>query len=388
MLESLDDPYKDRKQAEVKHHLLSKYLERLINIVGRKPDINEFVYVDAFAGPWQESKENYEDTSFGIALSILEQAYARLSNERTYTIRAIFIEKDPIAFRRLEAFTNSRTGNVVATCRNAAFSECVPELAQLRGFSFYLIDPKGFKDCVEADVLRPLLRNQNAELLINFMWSFIKLAVGHIGKNDSHAQNMSRLFGPLEDIAGVKDREGFLIQRYQGMLVSQQASRLGRARIRSTKFRVDNPKLAGTKYYLVFTSHSPYGTIEFAKNSETTEAVQTGIIANEKVRKVAEGAGMFRDLFGATDQQPVAHDTINALKHAWLQLVPKLGDTRAVTVDVFADLIEEFDCVPRDLQAALSRLIVEKVIVNRNAKKLRPTNVVDWSKKEILERVG
>ena len=44
MLESLDDPYRDR-QAEVKPHLLSKCLERLINIVGRTLDINEFVYV-------------------------------------------------------------------------------------------------------------------------------------------------------------------------------------------------------------------------------------------------------------------------------------------------------------------------------------------------------
>jgi hypothetical protein len=60
--------YKGREQSYVKHLLLERYFEALVyKTASAYPHI---VYVDGFAGPWQNSNEQFEDTSFGIALLI------------------------------------------------------------------------------------------------------------------------------------------------------------------------------------------------------------------------------------------------------------------------------------------------------------------------------
>jgi hypothetical protein len=64
--------YVDREQSYVKHVFLESYLEALVHKTASiYPHI---VYVDGFAGPWQSANENFDDTSFGIALNALRQA--------------------------------------------------------------------------------------------------------------------------------------------------------------------------------------------------------------------------------------------------------------------------------------------------------------------------
>ena len=68
---SLED-YAGREQAYVKHAFLERYLEALI--FKTASTYNHIVYVDGFAGPWQSANEQFEDTSFGIALNALRRA--------------------------------------------------------------------------------------------------------------------------------------------------------------------------------------------------------------------------------------------------------------------------------------------------------------------------
>src|SRR3981081_1576696 len=64
--------YAGREQSYVKHIFLERYLEALI--FKTASPYNPIVYVDGFAGPWQSASEQFEDTSFGIALNALRQA--------------------------------------------------------------------------------------------------------------------------------------------------------------------------------------------------------------------------------------------------------------------------------------------------------------------------
>ena len=64
--------YAGREQSYVKHVFLERYLEALIFKTASV--YNHIVYVDGFAGPWQSANEQFEDTSFGIALNALRRA--------------------------------------------------------------------------------------------------------------------------------------------------------------------------------------------------------------------------------------------------------------------------------------------------------------------------
>lgn len=163
--------YEGREPAFVKHTFLDKYLPALIGKVCSSYD--EFVYVDGFAGPWKSAAgENFEDTSFGIALNhMTSQRLLYLSRGRNVRMRAFLVEKDPASFTQLR-HAAARYPKVDVTPLDgkmedhaAAIAAAIPQ----QSFSFTLIDPKGFP---AIGSMMPLLQRQNAEALVNFMFDF------------------------------------------------------------------------------------------------------------------------------------------------------------------------------------------------------------------------
>jgi three-Cys-motif partner protein len=164
--------YEGREPAFVKHTFLDKYLPALIGKVCSRR-YNEFVYVDGFAGPWKSvAGENFEDTSFGIALNhMTSQRLLYLSRGRDVRMRAFLVEKDPASYAQLRQAA-ARYSNIEVTSLNgkmedhaAAISASIPQ----QSFSFTLIDPKGFP---AINSMMPLLQRPNAEALVNFMFDF------------------------------------------------------------------------------------------------------------------------------------------------------------------------------------------------------------------------
>ncbi len=64
--------YAGREQAWVKHYFLENYLDGLIHKIASTFD--HIVYIDGFSGPWQAADEDFDDTSFSIALNKLRSA--------------------------------------------------------------------------------------------------------------------------------------------------------------------------------------------------------------------------------------------------------------------------------------------------------------------------
>jgi three-Cys-motif partner protein len=163
--------YDGREQAFVKHTFLDKYLPALIGKVCSRYD--EFVYVDGFAGPWKSAAgENFEDTSFGIALNhMTSQRLLYLSRGRNVRMRAFLVEKDPASFAQLRQAA-ARYPKIEVTPLNGKMEDHAAVIAASipqQSFSFTLIDPKGFP---EISSMMPLLQRQNAEALVNFMFDF------------------------------------------------------------------------------------------------------------------------------------------------------------------------------------------------------------------------
>ena len=90
----MTDHYSGREQTQAKHFILRRYLQALAFKVLTFQDIT---YVDGFSGPWETKTENFRDSSFMIAISILLDAQKQV-RERTdisRRIRCFFSESDP-----------------------------------------------------------------------------------------------------------------------------------------------------------------------------------------------------------------------------------------------------------------------------------------------------
>jgi three-Cys-motif partner protein len=96
------DPYSGREQTKAKHFILRRYLQALAFKV---LTFQEITYVDGFSGPWETKTENFSDSSFMIAMSVLKDAQKK-HLDRTGVrrrIRCFFSETNPEAFAQLEA---------------------------------------------------------------------------------------------------------------------------------------------------------------------------------------------------------------------------------------------------------------------------------------------
>src|ERR1700732_154030 len=167
--------YTGREQAYVKHVFLERFLEALICKKASKN--NHIVYVDGFAGPWQSATEQFEDTSFGIALNALRRAKETWKkNGRPVEMTALLIEQKPTAHAKLTT-TPPKHPDITIKTYGADFLSIVPKILSdipSDAFAFFLIDPKGWR--IPLATLQPLLARQKSEVTFNFMFEFINRA--------------------------------------------------------------------------------------------------------------------------------------------------------------------------------------------------------------------
>lgn len=67
----MTDPYSGREQTGTKHFILKRYLQALAFKVLTFSDLT---YVDGFSGPWETKTEDFADSSFMIAITVLKDA--------------------------------------------------------------------------------------------------------------------------------------------------------------------------------------------------------------------------------------------------------------------------------------------------------------------------
>jgi len=171
---SLED-YAGREQSYVKHVFLERYLEALV--IKTASTYNHIVYVDGFAGPWQSANEQFEDTSFGIALNALRRAKQTWQGSgRTVQMTALLVERDAKAFVQL-AKIPARYPDIAVKTYPKDFMSVVPALLKeipRDAFAFFLIDPKGWR--IRLAQLQPLLGRDKSEVIFNFMFDFVNRA--------------------------------------------------------------------------------------------------------------------------------------------------------------------------------------------------------------------
>lgn len=189
--------YAGREQAFIKHCLLAEYLSGWSYRVASAWD--RLVYIDGFAGPWGSLQPNHSDSSFGIAVNVMNEAITGLSNARKIDAKglAIFVEKQPEPFSKLKAFADkASTPSVRTVALQGRFTANIPAIQKLvteaggKAFKFVFLDQKGWAGA-PMDQLRAFLPERSCEVLFNLMTSFLTRFVD----TEDRAESYRRLFG-------------------------------------------------------------------------------------------------------------------------------------------------------------------------------------------------
>lgn len=173
----MSQPYEGREQTEAKHFILKHYLKRLAMKL-LEGDFPTLSYVDGFSGPWESRSEDFSDTSFKIALTVLSET-AQFFRERGKPkgIRCFFVEKNKSSFEKLRAEVEKYhrpDQSFFVKAVNNEFEEVIPDIHNFtrNSFTLFFIDPTGWTG-YDLGKIGPLLSKLEGEVLLNFMFDFI-----------------------------------------------------------------------------------------------------------------------------------------------------------------------------------------------------------------------
>jgi len=304
-----DSLYDGREQTLVKHFVLRTYLLRLALIVG--PWSKAINYIDCFSGPWNVRGENYEDSSFGIAIAELRKARKKLA-ERSLDLglRCFFLEEDTSAYAKLDEFAQTISDIQIET-KKKRLEDAVSDILSFhrRGstaFPFVLIDPTGWTG-FPLDVIRPLLRLRPGEVLINYMTWHARRFI----ETEQERKNFDSLYGDSAwraDLAGLSgdQRDDSMVRLYAQRV--QKAGGYSFVCYTPVLHREDDT----THFHLIYASRSQKG-VEVFKDAER-QAVAVMEQKRAQAQQAKRTAGGQSLLFDAEEMHnPAYYSGLRAL---------------------------------------------------------------------------
>jgi hypothetical protein len=272
---------------------------------------------------------------------------------------------DRISFKKLQDHLSSFQQPGISTSalhgdffelRDLILDWCGPDI-----FTFFFVDPKGWKNVVEVPTLTPLLQRPNSEFLINFMYDFLS----RTHPQESFREDMLAIFGEVRDTGGLspEQREAYLIDLYKQRLKKILPIWGGKPRVVSVP--VLYPTIDRTLYHLVYFTRHPKGITVFMEASERLELIQRRAREDAKQEDRESRSGQ-REMFSASSL--IAKEKraiVSEVKPYWLN---RLSATpRWFGIEELADVIEETGWFEGDFQAAFHELEKEGMVKNLDA---------------------
>lgn len=179
-----------------KHQLLTSYLSAWFPILSSWN--GRVVYIDSHAGRGRHATGHPGSPILAIQMLLQHRSLSRiLANTKC---QFVFFEKNPTNFRALKQEIESLgplprgiTASPVDEDFEAYLRKLVDQIKQSNQTlapAFAFIDPYGFR--LPMDLLNDLLQFPKCELLINFMYRYVDMAI--MGSADNE-QNLDQLFG-------------------------------------------------------------------------------------------------------------------------------------------------------------------------------------------------
>ncbi|UUQ67774.1 three-Cys-motif partner protein TcmP [Pseudomonas fuscovaginae UPB0736] len=355
--------YQGREQAYVKHTILRTYLQRLFMIIGRSEKV--ISYVDCFAGPWSEESDDLRDTSIGISLSLMKDCAKSLEERHGAKVkfRALYIEKNDEAFAKLQRFlSNNMESDVDTSCIHGDYTTKIDDIANWAklGFTFFFIDPKGWRKVINAPVLAPLLALNRAEFLINLMYDFLNRAMSMTAQQ----ANVEELLGKPITFSGKEsatERQNIIVSQYRQVVGDLYSGR-------TAYVTVERPGMDRVLYFLIYLTRHPIGLIVFKDAAEQMDMVQRVSQFETKLRQQSSKRLPVYDLFSSPEDQPEPVNVRDNRMLARKYLLTRLSATPLLLDNYcWANFLEESDLYPTDLQLAFKELTKEGKIKNLDA---------------------
>jgi three-Cys-motif partner protein len=368
------EDYQGREQSYVKHVFLERYLERLVHKTASGYD--HVVYVDGFAGPWQSANEQFQDTSFGIALTALRNAKATWKQAgRNVQMSAFLVERDAGAYKDLSGIPE-RYPEIDIKTYPGDFLKVLPKVLRdipAKAFAFFFIDPKGWR--IPLHALSKMLERRNSEVIFNFMFDFINRAASI--KDPAVARGLDELipYGDWRAKLEEADRRGMTSEARKEILVDAFGQSL--AKIGGYDFVAETTILRPLSdrplYCLCYATRHPKGIEVFRDCQIQALQEQARARAATKVKHAEATTGQ-REIFQSLhDMAPNELETFLRAEraqamHTLLSLAPIAPDS--ITYDA---------AWPR----VLTRHVVRRPEVNQLAAELRQSNQLafpNWEK--------
>jgi three-Cys-motif partner protein len=248
--------------------------------------------------------QNYEDSSFGIAITELRKAREKLA-ERSIKLclRCLFLEREQLPYAELATFAKGVTDIHIET-GNKRLEDAVGDiLAFHRGgppaFPFIFIDPTGWTGFPLA-IIRPLLQLKPGEVLINYMTWHARRFI----EAEQERANFDALYG---DSSWRNELSGLSGDQRDDAIVRLYAERIQRAG--GYSFVCYTPVLHReddtTHFHLIYASRNEKG-VEVFKEAER-RAVEVMEQKRAEVQHAKRTAGGQSFLFRADEMHDPAY---------------------------------------------------------------------------------
>lgn len=279
-----------REHAAIKHFFLEKYLEALCfkTLQSKRDDQPTFVYIDGFTGPWGARDTNYDDTSFGVALGVLNRVHDSLPNVK---IMGVFCEARRQAFDKLNKYLSTNSGAVETKCVHGRFEDHISEIQSFigeKGFRFAFIDPKGWK--VDVSAITPLLKDSWSEVLFTFMAEFIRRFPDFEQVQEAYSSLLGNVAwkARFESMPQHMNNEDKILQIFRDVL----KERWGFSHVVELPIRkVSSDR---TFYKLVYGTRSPHGVLAFREAQAKAEREKFAVFFESET-------ALGGDLFGSDE---------------------------------------------------------------------------------------
>lgn len=294
----MTDLYFGREQTKAKHFILRRYLQALAFKVLRFYDIT---YVDGFSGPWETKTENFIDSSFMIAISVLIDAQQRIQTQtgRRPKIRCFFSEINRQAYIKLTAaiapFHRLEEDFEIKTYYGE-FEAAISEIQTFIGRSFPLIfiDPTGWTG-YSFSKIGPLFNWPKCEVLINFMYDFI---------NRAASMSDAKTIASLDPILGGPGWETRLDPNLPRGRAVEKLFRGNLATVGNFDFvvstKIDRPTADRPHFFIAYGTKSREGLKTFRETEYNALKINARDRADAKERKRENRSGS-SDLFSGLD---------------------------------------------------------------------------------------
>lgn len=364
------DNYFGREPAYIKHLFLQNYLGRLLHKTASK--YSDITYVDGFSGPWQSENDNYEDTSFWIALQSLRQAKASWKKlGREIRVSAHLVEKDLGAYKRLSEISEKFPDIDVITYHGdfLDYSDTIALKLPPQTFSFLFIDPKGWK--IPLQRLKKLISRPNSEVVFNFMFDFVNRAAAISDKEIIASLNALIVAGdwraklglvdsslPQNDIS--KIREKILMEAFQDSL------KLFGDYKYSAALQVQKRVSDRTLYFLTYTTRNPAG-IEVFRDCQIGAAKKQSIVRQQTKAKEQDKKTGQISLFGEDEE----FDTERSLEQQFISQIDE-------AIASFMELLKENKTMKYgDIwPLILEKYVIKKSTLSREVNRLRKEGLI------------